>query len=60
MSTVTPLDPESPEGIAAAKRLTGVLGSIQLAVWRRQNTGLPRPAAAATAPPSRPERRLAA
>ncbi|SCL12832.1 hypothetical protein [Micromonospora inyonensis] len=33
---VTPLDPASPEGQAAAEALSAVLADIQVAIWRRK------------------------
>lgn len=32
---VTPLDPDSPAGRAAAEALSQVLAEIQVAIWRR-------------------------
>lgn len=33
---IVPLDPDSPEGRAAAEALSQVLAEIQLAIWRRE------------------------
>lgn len=35
-AAVTPLDPESPAGIAAAERITQVLGEIWLNICQRR------------------------